>query len=412
MTDRELDKVLKALEQIPNEKERDEAMKIVLHASSESITLERLKKISSYRQENKKQEDGQRFVKFTKKEIESMPEIVRSILASDEKVITYRLVYGKYNQARYRRDGIDVEVMCKDFEKMKKKFIKKFYQALIEKQSSKYPSFKEFVEEWLKIKKQTVIDSTYKSYENLVFAHMLPRFGKIRINEITRKEIQDFLFGLVEQGKNRTAHKIKQLMSNMCIMIADDYELKNPVEKVVLSHYKVKKGRAFTKDEEFQIIEYCKNNPNLSGISAVLTLIYTGMRVGELPSIKVYSNYLTCVTEKIRRGHDDVIRKNPFTPMLKKVIDLIDFENARTVSPYSVRDLLKRIFPDRHVHEFRYTFITRAKECGVNPEVVMIWSGHEFDRDVKTTRVDRGYTTYSDEYLFREASKIKYEFEN
>ena len=54
-------------------------------------------------------------------------------------------------------------------------------------------------------------------------------------------------------------------------------------------------------------------------------------------------------------------------------------------------------------------FITRAKECGVNPEVVMIWSGHEFDNDVKTSRVDRGYTTYSDEYLFREASKVRYE---
>ena len=75
----------------------------------------------------------------------------------------------------------------------------------------------------------------------------------------------------------------------------------------------------------------------------------------------------------------------------------------------SVRDLLRRIFPDRHVHEFRYTFITRAKECGVNPEVVMIWSGHEFDNDVKTSRVDRGYTTYLDEYLFRETSKVRYE---
>ena len=39
----------------------------------------------------------------------------------------------------------------------------------------------------------------------------------------------------------------------------------------------------------------------------------------------------------------------------------------------------------------------------------MIWSGHEFDSDVKTSRVDRGYTTYSDEYLFREASKVRYE---
>ena len=45
VTDRELNKVLKALEQIPNEKERDDAMQIVLKAASESITLERLKKI-------------------------------------------------------------------------------------------------------------------------------------------------------------------------------------------------------------------------------------------------------------------------------------------------------------------------------------------------------------------------------
>ena len=48
VTDRELNKVLKALEQIPNEKERDDAMQIVLKAASESITLERIKKISSF----------------------------------------------------------------------------------------------------------------------------------------------------------------------------------------------------------------------------------------------------------------------------------------------------------------------------------------------------------------------------
>ena len=57
MTDRELNKVLKALEQIPNEKDRTEAMEIVLRAASESITLERLKKISSFREEEKKKEE-------------------------------------------------------------------------------------------------------------------------------------------------------------------------------------------------------------------------------------------------------------------------------------------------------------------------------------------------------------------
>ena len=43
-------------------------------------------------------------------------------------------------------------------------------------------------------------------------------------------------------------------------------------------------------------------------------------------------------------------------------------------------------------------FITRAKECDVNPEVVMLWIGHKSDNDVKTSRVDRGYTMHSDGY--------------
>ena len=55
------------------------------------------------------------------------------------------------------------------------------------------------------------------------------------------------------------------------------------------------------------------------------------------------------------------------------------------------------------------TFITRAKECGVNPEVVMLWAGHESDSDVKTSKVDKGYTTYSEEYLLGEVHKIDYD---
>lgn len=38
----------------------------------------------------------------------------------------------------------------------------------------------------------------------------------------------------------------------------------------------------------------------------------------------------------------------------------------------------------------------------------MLWAGHSFDKDVKTSAVDRGYTDYSDEYLYNEAQKIDY----
>ena len=69
---------------------------------------------------------------------------------------------------------------------------------------------------------------------------------------------------------------------------------------------------------------------------------------------------------------------------------------------------MRRLFPEHHPHELRYTFITRCKECGVNPELVMLWDGHEMDEDVKTSKVDRGYTDYSDEYQLQEAEKVNY----
>ena len=416
MKDQELAKVLKCLERIPNEDDRNEAMEIILRAAAESITLERLKKVSSFREEKKKvEEEGQGYIKFTKKEIESMPDNLKKLFVVNDKIVSYRYFCGVY-QARFRRDGYNIEVAHKDFGIMKQKFLEKLLaaeQKMNEKSNVKvYPKFGEFLQEWLKIKKQTVKPSTYKSYSDLSAFNLVPRFNDTPVNEMTRKVIQEFLFEIADAGKNRTAHKLKQFLNSMFEVIVDDYpELTNPVKKVVLSHYVVKKGRAFTKAEEKIVIDFCKTNPQFQGNSAILVLMYTGMRVGELPSVEYDGTFVKCVSEKTRKGHQEIIRKIPVSPMLKKILPMVDWEKVITANNNTVRDAVKRIFPDRHIHEFRYTFITRAKECGVNPEVVMLWSGHEFDNDVKTSRVDRGYTTYSDEYLLSEINKINYEYE-
>lgn len=39
--------------------------------------------------------------------------------------------------------------------------------------------------------------------------------------------------------------------------------------------------------------------------------------------------------------------------------------------------------------------ITRCKECGVHGELVMLWDGHEEDRSMHSSRIDRGYTDFS-----------------
>ena len=42
-------------------------------------------------------------------------------------------------------------------------------------------------------------------------------------------------------------------------------------------------------------------------------------------------------------------------------------------------------------------------------EAVMLWAGHSFDKDVKTSVVDKGYTDYSESYALSEAEKFNYE---
>lgn len=144
-----------------------------------------------------------------------------------------------------------------------------------------------------------------------------------------------------------------------------------------------------------------------------MVLLYTGMRLGELASMEIESEnnytFITCETEKTRKGYATIRRRIPISPMFRKVWDMIDFEKAKAASSKTLSDTIKRVFPERHVHELRYTFISRCKECGCNLELVMLWDGHEFDKDVRTSKVDRGYTQYSNEIYFGDIEKVNYE---
>lgn len=89
----------------------------------------------------------------------------------------------------------------------------------------------------------------------------------------------------------------------------------------------------------------------------------------------------------------------------------MDFEKAKNTKVNTIYTTFKRLFPKHHTHELRYTFITRVKQCKVDPEVVMKWAGHSEDKDVLTSRVNRGYTDFSESYILAEAEKVNYSIE-
>lgn len=149
-------------------------------------------------------------------------------------------------------------------------------------------------------------------------------------------------------------------------MIAVQWEKckeKQRTNKAVLPKYQPKKGKAFTYEKK-QLVQFCKDNPNLSASSALLVLLYTGMRRSELPSLTILDeNWMQCETSKEKMGQDVVYRRIPFTPMMRKVMPYIDFEKVIATNFNTINTTIKRLFPTHHTNELRYTFITRAKEC-------------------------------------------------
>ncbi|MGN0805268.1 MAG: tyrosine-type recombinase/integrase [Candidatus Coproplasma sp.] len=268
--------------------------------------------------------------------------------------------------------------------------------------------FADYVAEWLAIKSKTTKASTYKEYERMCKRDILDEFDERTIGEMTRPIIQKYLFGIVEKGKHRTAEKISQVLTSIFDLISEDLNINSPMKRIVLPYYETKKGRAFNKEEEKRLVNFCIENKDNAAASALLVLLYFGLRKSELKTISVEDEKLTCVTSKTRLGKGEVKRTIPFTPVFKRVLEYVDFEKAKNTNVHTLETTFKRLFPERHPHELRYTFITRTKECGVAGEVVMIWAGHSYDKDVKTSAVDRGYTTYSEEFLLKEARKVDY----
>lgn len=251
---------------------------------------------------------------------------------------------------------------------------------------------------------------TFKEYKRLFEHDIAPAFANKTLAEIDREFVQNFLFNYVEQDKFRTAEKLQLILRCIFDLAADDYKFSSPMAKVVLPKRQSKNGSAFTYEEEKQLVEYCIAHREFSASDALLVLLYTGMRRSELKTLRVLDeHWMECDTSKEKMGQNIVARKIPITPMMRKVLPYIDFEKAKTTNVNTINTMIKRMFPHHHTHELRYTFITRCKECGINPELVMLWDGHSFDKDVKTSVIDRGYTDYSEKYALSEAEKFNYE---
>ena len=372
--------------------------------------------IALNRENGKLSEQGKNGFKLTKQEIKTMPESIRKIFIANNYIVNYRITSNGYFEARIRRKGMYIEASGRDFETMRKRFMDRlaaFYAqptvtaepAISSTSTANTVLFGDYGREWLKIKEQTTKPSTFKEYERSFRVDLEPTFGNKPLADITRNDLQTYLFGIVGENKHRKAEKLALMLNCIFDMAAEDFNLPSPMKKVVLPAYQTKRGQALTKDEEARLVNYCKTHKNVEGTDALLVLLYFGLRKSELKSIEIIDDqWLQCETSKERLGQNVVLRKIPFTPMVKKMLPYIDFERAKNTNLNTISTRMKRLMPERHPHELRHTFISRCKECGVPGEVVSIWAGHSLSGTITSTV----YTHYSEEFQLKEAEKVVY----
>ena len=342
---KDLQEILSILQEIPEDGQRDKAIRLILQTANESITFDVLMSLLSKkeRKESDKINPGSDTIslKFTKKEIEIMPErFRRDFIIQDKIVKCRRRKSGKKTinyEIRYRREGINVCVSSNDLDKAKSKFI----QALIELNAKQEMSktlmaaqqeipkeeqtkngvpitFHEFAMYYFekyrkhKVSAKTLENDSYR-YKN----HIRPHFGSMLIEEITPAFCQELLDKIAESGKMKTRSEVYSILNATFKMaIAHDLISKNPLSIVIAEKHQSKHGAALSKEEEKILLKGVEGT-RYEPIFALA--LYTGLRPNELYTAKVEGSFIVAKNSK-RKGGKIEYKKIPISTMLQPYI--------------------------------------------------------------------------------------------
>ncbi|PKG28772.1 site-specific integrase [Cytobacillus horneckiae] len=148
--------------------------------------------------------------------------------------------------------------------------------------------FEDVFKEWWDIHSKTVKPSTKYSKISKFQKHILPRFGKLKMKDITKGYCQRVINEIAKEIDSVNDIKIQaNLVFKYAVKM--DYILKNPMEYVTIP----KKEESFlaneedernywTKDELKQFLKLAKEHMSKQYFMMFYLLIYTGMRKGEL----------------------------------------------------------------------------------------------------------------------------------
>lgn len=271
---------------------------------------------------------------------------------------------------------------------------------------------KEYLTEWLNAIKPTVEKSTYEGLTVYINKHIIPAIGRIPLDQLTTKTIQDYLNDKAQRGRlDRKSGGLSPvtLRKHLSILrqafgdaIRKDYLAHNPARYARIRRTETlsRRTRFLTLAEAREILA-ALTDTTYKAIFAIT--LYYGLRRSELLGLKwsaidTGKNALTVnhtvvknltIERKDRTKTNTSNRTFQLLPEVKALLDSIPRQgeyifNIRpdTLTRSFQRKLRQAGFPSMRFHDIRHSTASILFEIGWSIEDIKNWLGHA---DIETT---------------------------
>lgn len=146
--------------------------------------------------------------------------------------------------------------------------------------------FGEYCDEWLKMRRCKIKESTYVKYKTILENHIKKYLGDCRLQMLSSTAVEEFSHTLLHEEylSVKTVRDILAVLHAVLIYTSKQNALLPPIE-IVYPKAEKKEMRVLSREEQDQFVRYLMTDTDLCKFGTLLSLL-TGLRIGEICALK------------------------------------------------------------------------------------------------------------------------------
>lgn len=276
-----------------------------------------------------------------------------------------------------------------------------------------------YCDEWLRLNRNRIKESTYVKYNGILEKHIKPNLGGFLVQSLSSLIIEQFSHELLYE-QDLSAKTVKDILTILHSIIKyTARQVTEPLPNIEIVYPKLVRNemRVLSREEQTRFVSYLVKDIDECKFGVLLALL-TGMRIGEVCALRWKNVSLTEQTIKVnstmqrlsdlnenRTSKTKVIISNPKSDNSYRVIPLTEYtvklckmqwcnnpsafvltgETSRYIEPRSMQYRLERYTRECgldgvHFHTLRHTFATRCVEVDFEIKSLSEILGHSSPR--------------------------------